>query len=96
VVFDTNKRFQTPHELADFLWQATPSSIFYHFIDARRRVKEGIDDFQLWLQSRNGDWTALMSALKAIDPYFTTLQALRDQIAQLFADYCNQEKQPSC
>jgi hypothetical protein len=92
VVFDTNKRFDNPSDLAKFLPQATPSSIFYHFIDARRRVVEGIDDFRLWLQGIDGDWTPLIEALKAIDPYFMPLQSLRDQIAQVFADYCSQEK----
>jgi hypothetical protein len=92
VVFDTNKRFDSPLDLAKFLPQATPSSIFYHFIDARRRVAEGIDDFRLWLQGIDGEWTPLIEAIKAIDPYFMPLQALRDQIAQVFIDHCSQEK----
>ncbi len=92
VVFDTNKRFDSPLDLAKFLPQATPSSIFYHFIDARRRVAEGIDDFRLWLQGIDGEWTPLIEAIKAIDPYFMPLQALRDQIAQVFTDHCSQEK----
>lgn len=96
VVFDTNKRFDRPSDLAKFLPQATPSSIFYHFIDARRRLTEGIDDFRLWLQGIEGDWSSLIEALKAIDPYFMPLSALRDQIVQVFADYCSQEKESSC
>jgi hypothetical protein len=46
VVFDTGKRLVRPEELTALLPQFSAGSIFYHFIDARRRLSAGDDDFR--------------------------------------------------
>lgn len=50
VVFDTQKRAATPAEMAALLPSLSTGSIFYHFIDARRRLSRHDDDFSLWLR----------------------------------------------
>ena len=88
VVFDTYKQLERPEELAQLLPHLSVSSIFYHFIDARRRLAEGQNDFQLWVSSFNEVYQDLAKQLAAIDPYFVTLSELRQQLTILFNRYC--------
>lgn len=87
VVFDTARRFNDPRELAEDFGSLTLSSIFYHFIDARRRLDDGIDDFRAWLNGVDGEYTELCKALAAVDPYFVSLEELRAQINGIFATW---------
>ena len=88
VVFDTYKQLKRPEELAQLLPHLSVSSIFYHFIDARRRLPEGQNDFQIWVSSFNEAYQDLAKQLAAIDPYFVTLTELRQQLTILFNRYC--------
>jgi len=90
VVFDTYKRLPHPEGLAKQLPSLSTSSIFYHFIDARRRLPEGIDDFRLWLASFDGQYADLEKQLAAIDPYFGSLSDLRRQLAENFNRCCGE------
>jgi hypothetical protein len=63
-------------------------SIFYHFIDARRRTDTGRSDFVEWLAAFDDALcTELIRGISAIDPWFTTLTALRQELAAAF-DRC--------
>jgi hypothetical protein len=86
VVFDTHRRLDHPRELAELVRHLSTSSIFYHFIDARRRMDGGRNDFSAWLASLDGRYTSLLERLGAIDPYFGNLAELREQIAAAFSD----------
>jgi len=87
VVFDTHQRAQRVEELARMIPQLSPSAIFYHFIDARRRLPERCNDFDLWLASFDGEYEDLRLRLAAIDPYFRSLTELRQEIAAIFGAY---------
>ena len=87
VVFDTHRRLQEPAELAQLIPRLSPSSIFYHFIDARRRLANDGDDFRLWLSSYNGQYDGLCQDLSAVDPYFGNLSELRIQLTDIFNRY---------
>jgi hypothetical protein len=87
VVFDTHKRLREPAELGQLIPRLSPSSIFYHFIDARRRLANDGDDFCLWLSGYNGQYEALCQDLSAIDPYFGNLSELREQLTSIFNRY---------
>lgn len=87
VVFDTHERVMRPEELADVVPRVSTSSIFYHFIDARRRSDEGIDDFRAWLRGLERDYTALQNDIAAVDPYFVNLVELRDELAGVFGQH---------
>ena len=85
VVFDTHGKIEEPEELLEAVPKMSVGSIFYHFIDARRRSPEMLDDFRTWLRSF-GDHD-LCTQLAAVDPYFGPLVELRRQLTDLFAKY---------
>jgi hypothetical protein len=87
VVFDTHQRLQEPGDLVAAMPIMSRSSVFYHFIDARRRHAEGWDDFRAWLTGRHEDHNELCQQLADIDPFFSTLLELRNQLADLFLEY---------
>jgi len=88
VVFDTYQRIQRPEALTTLLPHLSTSSLFYHFIDARRRLPAGSDDFRYWLSGFDGHYQPLCDQLAGIDPYFESLSALRQQVTTLFQTHC--------
>ncbi len=87
VVFDTHVRLDDPAALPSAVAEMSLGSIFYHFIDARRRDPKGLDDFRAWLCGADGRYRDLCSALAALDPYFSTLSQTRRRLAALLADH---------
>lgn len=87
VVFDTHVRLETPRELAKILPTISPSSIFYHFIDGRRREPVGLDDFRYWIQNFGSEYEALDAQLAEVDPSFESLTRLRTQLANVFENF---------
>lgn len=77
VVFDTQRRVTQPEELAKLIAHISPSSVFYHFVDARRRLGHGGNDFCTWLSGFGDRYGGLCQRLTAIDPYFGSLTELR-------------------
>jgi hypothetical protein len=88
VVFDTNRRITEPGMLPEVVPHLSVSSIFYHFIDARRRSPRNMDDFSTWLLGFGDRYLHLLDAVGTIDPYFTTLHEIRGRLCQLFSMYC--------
>jgi len=87
VVFDTHRRLAQPEELAAALPKMSVGSIFYHFIDARRRTEGGVDDFRAWLTGLGPNYADLCSVLAESDPYFDSLYSMRERLSQLFESY---------
>lgn len=87
VVFDTGKSYNDPRDLINIIPTMSIGSIFYHFIDSRRRTAEGKNDFSVWLTSFGDKYKGLISELDNVDPYFTTLNDLRQEINHVFTDY---------
>ncbi len=87
VVFDTGKRFHDPGDLKTLIPHLSAGSVFYHFIDARRRCSSGNDDFTQWLLGFADEYKALVDRIAIIDPYFTTLVDLREELACVFEKY---------
>jgi len=83
VVFDTRGKIDQPEELVEAVPKMSVGSIFYHFIDARRRSPEMMNDFSTWLRACGDD--DLCSQVAAVDPYFGSLVELRTQLTDLFA-----------
>ncbi len=91
VVFDTRKRVTRPEEMAALLPALSLGSIYYHFIDARRRAPQGLDDFRAWLGRFGDEFAALRERLAGVDPYFVTLRELRGRLTAVFHDYFRAE-----
>jgi Family of unknown function (DUF5752) len=87
VIFDTRNRIETPEELTSAVARMSAGSIFYHFIDARRRVPDGLDDLRFWLMGFGETYTELCGLVASVDPYFGGLTGLRQQLTDLFATY---------
>jgi hypothetical protein len=87
VVFDTGRRVHEPGELKTLIPHLSAGSVFYHFIDARRRTPFGNDDFSEWLMGFKEQYKALVDRIAILDPYFTTLVDLRQELASVFEEY---------
>jgi len=87
VVFRTDLQFFTPEKLSARIRQMSVSSVFYHFIDAKRRNENHLDDFRNWLDSFGGRYQSLSQCLAQVDPYFTSLTDLREELANIFSGY---------
>lgn len=87
VIFDTNKRAPSPERLAALLPGLDVGSIFYHFIDARRRLKNHGDDFSFWLSSHGEPYHELAAKLAGVDIYFEPLSHLKEQLIKIFGEY---------
>lgn len=84
VVFDTNRRLHRPSDLIAASQDWTLGTVFYHVIDAQRRLDEGTDDLRPWLKGFGDEHTDLIDALAELDPFFTSLADLRSRLVQLF------------
>jgi len=87
VVFNTNHKLKVPLDLVAVMPQMSLGSVFYHFIDARRRTADGRDDFSEWFSGFGNDFDALCRNIAGIDPYFHTLPELRQQLTDLMIDH---------
>jgi hypothetical protein len=87
VIFDTHRRLENPAALAKQIPMMSTGTIFYHFIDARGRAPESIDDFRYWLSGFGSEYNELCVQLAAIDPFFSSLTQLRQQLSELCTAY---------
>ncbi len=85
VVFDTGLRAETPAELADLIDRLSTGSIYFHFIEARRRPPLRVDDFSAWLEGWGTRCIRVREELAGIDFQLWTLTELRQRIARSFA-----------
>jgi len=91
VVFNTGRRFTSIEELCKFVPQMSTGSIFYHFIDARRRPPLNEDDFTAWLMQFGDQGEVYRRRFALVDFYFWTLPELRDRIARAFSECLMEE-----
>ena len=87
VSFDTGLRLAQPETMGAAIPSLSLGSIFYHFIDARRREPQGVDDFRAWLAQFGDTHAGLYARLAEVDPYFISLAELRQQLARLFGEF---------
>jgi hypothetical protein len=86
VVLDTGVMATTPAELAELIPRSMAGSIFYHFVDARRRSPERVDDYSSWLKEWGPKCDEVRRRLSAVDFYLWPLTELRERIARCFQD----------
>jgi len=90
IVFDTGYRLDDPAALAASIGVLPPGSIYYHFIDSRRRTPHGEDDFSLWLRSFGEPWAAAAQAIRGVDPYFSSLAELRANLTTTLQEHARE------
>jgi hypothetical protein len=69
-------------EFADGLRKVTIHAIYYHFIDARLRLKLNSNDFSAWLEQEM-DMGQAADRLNRIDIYTSTLEGVRRSILKV-------------
>lgn len=92
VVFDTGLRVATVDDLTSLTPHMSRGSVFYHFIDARRRTPLKKNDFSMWLTGFGEQYTELAERICSIDPYFTTLTEMRDDLHRVLTLYKQERK----
>lgn len=85
VVLDTGERVNSPKELGAAIRKMTNGSIFFHFLEARRRVPVGMDDFSAWLKGEEKKNAKYIRTLESIDFYFHSLSNLKEEIIAALA-----------
>jgi hypothetical protein len=88
VIFDSGQRLATPADLLAVLPRLSTGSIFYHFIDARRRTANRCDDFSAWVRAFGSPFDELGERLCSIDPYFSSLKEIRHLLTGTFQACC--------
>jgi hypothetical protein len=92
VVFGTERSIAHPAELAAVMEQLSVGSVFYHFIDARRRRQDSQDDFSAWLQQFGAGYDGMRDLLGSVDPYFAPLVDLRSRLAEVLNIHLERER----
>ncbi|MFO7727383.1 MAG: DUF5752 family protein [Desulfonatronovibrio sp.] len=92
VIFDTGNRLNKPEDLPEMLPKLTTGSIFYHFIDARRRLEDGNDDFSYWLSGFGSEYDKLRGQISSIDPFFSSLSQVRENLTAICRKHLNMEE----
>jgi septum formation topological specificity factor MinE len=87
VIFNTTYKLENPKDLVKTLPEISKSSIFYHFIDARRRQPSRKDDFSAWLEGYGDQYNPLIACFQQIDPYFISLEDLQHKLVDVVAKY---------
>lgn len=82
VVVPTPYVARTLEEFADGLRKVSIHSIYYHFIDARLRIKLNTNDFSVWLDQEL-DLGAAADRINRIDIYTSTLEGVRRNILRI-------------
>jgi hypothetical protein len=82
VVFDTELVLETPNDLIKQIQHFSYSSIYYHFIEARRRTPDRMDDFTEWLKGFGNGTEKFIETLGSIDFYYLTLPELKQALVQ--------------
>lgn len=80
VVFDTGIVLESVNDLIEQIPDFSFSSIYYHFIEARRRTDGQKDDFSEWLRGFGSGTEDIVEQLAGIDFYYLTLPELRKAI----------------
>lgn len=82
VVFDTGLALVEPRDLLDALPHLSMGSVYYHFVEARRRTDGGLDDFSAWMKEFATETGPIREALAGVDFYFLTLSELKRTLIQ--------------
>lgn len=92
VIFDSGQSFTTPTDLIPYLDSLSNGAIYYHFIDARSRTAQRSNDFSIWLSDFGDAYRELAVSLNSLDPYFSSLKGIRQQVVRIFSAYFKGER----
>ncbi len=82
-MFDTGRRTECLEDFPVAVKTSSRQSFFHHFLDGRRRSREGKDDFSLWLEQFEERTEDIRARLSRVDSYLFSLGELKGQIVTL-------------
>lgn len=85
-VFDTHVRLHSPEELIEALPSFSDSTIYYHFVESRRRTDDQKDDFSLWLKDKGPLAEELCQRYATVDFYALNLREIKTRLVQTSED----------
>jgi len=80
VVFETGTTLERPEDLVSHIATMSYGSVYYHFVEARRRTEGMLDDFSAWLTGFGQGVETLLASLRTIDFYYLTLPELKSAL----------------
>lgn len=83
IIFDTGHVIHDPSELQNVIPMLTYGSVYYHFLEARRRTRGAVDDFSIWMENFGKEWEPYIEALRSIDFLFYTLPELKQELTSV-------------
>ncbi|RJO74277.1 MAG: hypothetical protein C4523_01120 [Myxococcales bacterium] len=83
VVFDAGKVIHGPEKFLDGIRDLSLGSIFYHFIEARRRHKRRTDDFTVWLEGEGEKGEMYLAPLKELHRSLVSLAELKERLVNM-------------
>jgi hypothetical protein len=86
VVFEAGIRITQPARLGAFIRKMSNGSVYYHFLEARRRLPWGKDDFTVWLMGDEDANQPYIRALASIDFYFHSMVHLRRELGRVLTE----------
>lgn len=87
IIYDTPLRMENPSQLSSIVPQLAPSTIFYHFIDAKMRTPLKIDDFSNWLKDYSDGYQELIDKIQAIDASFLSLREIKEELISAIKEH---------
>ena len=90
VVFDTGLELDRPEALVEALPHMSLSTIYYHYVEARRRTETRADDFSAWLAGFGAGVEPLIEALHQVDFYYLNLRELKNNLVRAMVDFAGE------
>jgi hypothetical protein len=87
VVFDTGMELTAPGDLVRMLPRMSLSSVYFHYVEARRRTPDRTDDFTSWLKQFGDEAEEMIDTLRSIDFYFLSLPELKTQLVKAMSRF---------
>jgi hypothetical protein len=85
LVFPAGTRARNLAEFLMAIKYVDSGCMYYHFLEARTRHDEPVDDFSLWLEGALGK-KELAARVRAIDPFMHGIEGIREHIAGAIED----------
>lgn len=90
LIFPAGVRARNLAEFLMALKYIDPSSIYYHFYEARIRLGGGTDDFSRWVEDALGK-SALAERISAIDLFIYSIEGIRERITKVIEGELREE-----
>lgn len=88
VVFETGARILYPEDMPESIEKMTKGSIYFHFLEARRRTLGRVDDFSLWLEEFGEPWVPAIMEMRSFDFLFQSLAELKSDLIRVMKPFC--------